>query len=153
MNDTCKDAINFSDFIKSLAVTREELENTGNVGFVDGVSKILLDTLKQLGVNERPIHCTDVKRETMYIKDDNKWNKEDDDTKLRDAISMVTRQSMKTLGEWKETNPDYKDGNSDFSNQCISMQMNSAAGMNRDVYYQKVITALAKETIVDKSII
>jgi hypothetical protein len=83
----------------------------------------------------------------------NKWNKEEDDNKLRDAISMVTRQSMKTLGEWKETNPDYKDGNSDFSNQCISMQMNSAAGMNRDVYYQKVITALAKETIVDKSII
>ena len=153
LNDTCKDAINFSDFIKGIAVSREELENTGNVGFVDGVSKILLDTLKQLGVNERPIHCTDVKRETMYIKEDNKWNKEDDDTKLRDAISMVTRQSMKTLGEWKETNPDYQDGNSDFSNQCISMQMNSAAGMNREVYFPKVITVLAKEITVDKSMV
>ena len=153
LNDTCKDAINFSDFVKGIAVSREELENTGNVGFVDGISKILLDTLKQLSISERPIHCTDVKRETMYIKDDNKWNKEEDDNKLRDAISMVTRQSMKTLGEWKETNPDYQDGNSDFSNQCISMQMNSAAGTNREVYYPKVITALAKETIVDKSII
>ena len=66
---------------------------------------------------------------------------------------MVTRQSMKTLGEWKETNPDYQDGNSDFSNQCISMQMNSAAGMNREVYFPKVITVLAKEITVDKSMV
>ena len=153
LNETCKDAINFSDFIKGLAVSREELENTGNVGFVDGVSKILLDTLKQLSITERPIHCTDVKRETMYIKEDNKWNKEEDDTKLRDAISMVTRQSMKTLCDWKETNPDYKDSHSDFSNQCINMQMYSVAGTNREVYYPKVIATLAKEVMVDKSIV
>ena len=153
LNETCKDAINFSDFVKGIAVSREELENTGNVGFVDGVSKILLDTLKQLSITERPIHCTDVKRETMYIKEDNKWNKEEDDTKLRDAISMVTRQSMKTLCDWKETNPDYKDSHSDFSNQCINMQMYSVAGTNREVYYPKVIATLAKEVMVDKSIV
>ena len=151
LNDICKDAINFTDFINSLTVSREELMNTGNVGFVDGVSKILIDTLKQLGVHERPIHCTDLKREIMYIKDDNKWNKEDTDTKVREAIAMITIQSMKTLHGWKETNLDYKDSKSDFSKLCIPMQMYSVAGPNRDTYYPKVITAIAKEMMVDKS--
>lgn len=150
LNDTCKDAINFTDFINSLTVSREELMNTGNVGFVDGVSKILIDTLKQLGVHERPIHCTDLKRETMYIKDDNKWNKEDTDQKVREAIAMITIQSMKTLHGWKDTNPDYKDSKSDFSKMCIPMQMYSVAGPNRDTYYPKIITAIAKEMMVDK---
>jgi hypothetical protein len=151
LNDTCKDAINFTDFINSLTVSREELMNTGNVGFVDGVSKILIDTLKKLGIHERPIHCTDLKREIMYIKDDNKWNKEDTDKKVRDAIATITIQSMKTLHEWKETNPDYKDKRSDFANQCIPMQMHSVAGPNRETYYPKIITAIAKEMMVDKS--
>jgi hypothetical protein len=151
LNDTCKNAINFTDFINSLAVSREELMNTGNVGFVDGVSKILIDTLKQLGVHERPIHCTDLKREIMYIKDDNKWNKEETDQKVREAIAMITIQSMKTLHEWKETNPDYKDKKSEFAKLCIPMQMYSVAGPNRDTYYPKIITAIAKEMIVDKS--
>jgi hypothetical protein len=151
LNDTCKNAINFTDFINSLAVSREELMNTGNVGFVDGVSKILIDTLKQLGVHERPIHCTDLKREIMYIKDDNKWNKEETDQKVREAIAMITIQSMKTLHEWKETNPDYKIRNSDFSKLCIPMQMYSVAGPHRDTYYPKVIKAIVKEMMVDKS--
>jgi hypothetical protein len=152
LNDTCKDAINFTDFINSLVVSREDLMNTGNVGFVDGVSKILIDTLKQLGVHERPIHCTDLKRETMYIKDDNKWNKEDTDKKVRNAIAMITIQSMKTLHEWKETNPEYKDSNSEFSNLCIPMQMYSVAGPNRDIYYPRVIKAIAKEIVINKSL-
>ena len=151
LNDTCKDAINFTDFINSLKVSREELMNTGNVGFVDGVSKILIDTLKQLGVHQRPIHCTDLKREILWIKDDNKWNKEDTDKKVKSAISMTTVQSMKTLHGWKVTNPDYKDSKSDFSNMCIPMQAHSAAGYDRDTYYPKVITAIAKEMMVDKS--
>lgn len=153
LNEQCKDAINFSDFVKSISVSREELTNTGQVGFVDGVSKILLDNLKQLSVNERPIHCTDVKRETMYIKDDNKWNKEENDDKMREAINMVTRQSMKTLYEWKETNPDYKDGDSEFSRQCIGMQLHSAAGANRDTFFPKVMKAVAKEVTVDKTLV
>jgi hypothetical protein len=150
LNETCKNAINFSDFIKQLEVSREDLENNAQLGFVDGVSKILIESLKQLDKTERPIHCTDVKRETMYIKDEDKWNKEEDSSKLNQAIQEVTRKSMRTLLDWKEENPDYKDNDSEFSNRCITIQKNSMAAHNRDTYFPKVIKAVAKEVIVDK---
>jgi hypothetical protein len=148
LNEQCKDAINFSDFIKNLEVSREDLENNAQLGFVGGVSKILIDSLKQLDKTERPIHCTDVKRETMYIKDEDKWNKQDDSTKLNKAIQEVTRKSMGTLMNWKEENPDYKDRDSEFSNRCIVIQQQSMAAHNRDTYYPKVVKAVAKEVTI-----
>ena len=151
LNEQCKDAINFADFVKNIEVSREDIQNTGQLGFVNGISKIIMDNLKQLGVNERPIHCTDLKRETMYIKDEDKWNKEEDDTKLRNAIQTVSRKSMKTLNEWKQVNPDYEDGDSEFSQDCLSMQRHSVAGDDREVYYPKVAKLVAKEVIVDKT--
>jgi hypothetical protein len=150
LNETCKDAINFSDFIKNLEVSREDLENNAQLGFVGGVSKILIDSLKQLDKTERPIHCTDLKRETMYIKDEDKWNKEEDSSKINRAIQEVTRKSMGTLMTWKEENPDYKDRDSAFSDRCIVIQQQSMAGYDRDTYYPKVIKAIAKEIVVDK---
>jgi len=150
LNEQCKDAMNFSDFIKNIEVSREDLENNAQLGFVNGVSKILIESLKQLDKTERPIHCTDIKRETMYIKDDDKWNKEEDATKLNKAIQEVTRKSMGTLMNWKEENPDYKDRDSEFSNRCIVIQQQSMAAHNRDTYYPKVIKAVAKEVVVDK---
>ena len=150
LNEQCKDAINFADFVKSIEVSQTDLHNTGQLGFVDGISKIILDNLKQLSINERPIHCTDIKRETMYIKDEDKWNKEEDDTKLRNAIQTVSRKSMKTLIDWKQVNPDYEDGDSEFSQECLSMQRHSVAGDDREVYYPKVARLVAKEVIIDK---
>ena len=151
LSEQCKDAINFSDFVKNIEVSREDIQNTGQLGFVNGISKILMDNLKQLSINERPIHCTDLKRETMYIKDEDKWNKEEDDTKLRNAIQTVSRKSMKTLIDWKQVNPDYEDGDSEFSQECLSMQRHSVAGDDREVYYPKVAKLVAKEVIVDKT--
>ena len=151
LNEQCKDAINFADFVKNIEVSREDIQNTGQLGFVNGISKIIMDNLKQLGVNERPIHCTDLKRETMYIKDEDKWNKEEDDTKLRNAIQTVSRKSVKTLIDWKQVNPDYEDGDSEFSQECLSMQRHSVAGDDREVYYPKVARLVAKEVIVDKT--
>jgi len=150
LNEQCKDAINFADFVKNIEVSQDDLHNTGQLGFVDGISKIILDNLKQLSINERPIHCTDIKRETMYIKDEDKWNKEEDDTKLRNAIQTVSRKSVKTLQDWKQVNPDYEDGDSEFSQECLSMQRHSVAGEDRDVYYPKVARLVAKEVIIDK---
>lgn len=150
LNEHCKDAINFSDFVKNIEVSREDLENNAQLGFVGGFSKILIEHLKQLDKSERPIHCTDVKRETMYIKDDDKWNKEENPTKLNQAIQEVTRKSMRTLLDWKAENPDYKDNDSEFSNRCIVIQQQSMAAHNRDTYYPKIIHAIAKETMVDK---
>ena len=150
LTEQCKDAINFSDFIKNIEVSREDLENNAQLGFVDGVSKILIHHLKQMSVNERPIHCTDVKRETMYIKDEDKWTREEDSTKINKAIQEVTRKSMGTLMNWKEENPDYKDRDSEFSERCIVIQQQSMAAHNRDTYYPRVVKAVAKEVIVDK---
>ena len=150
LNETCKDAINFSDFIKNIQITYEDLENNAQLGFVNGISKIFLDNLKQLDINERPIHCTDVKRETMYIKDENTWTKQPDDEKLQKAIQTVSYRSMGKLAEWKQENPDYKDCNSEFSQKCLDIQRQTLAGSDRPVYYPKVIHALARETVVDK---
>jgi hypothetical protein len=150
LNETCKDAINFSDFIKNIQITYEDLENNAQLGFVNGISKIFLDNLKQLDINERPIHCTDVKRETMYIKDENTWTKQPDDEKLQKAIQTVSYRSMGKLAEWKQENPDYKDCNSEFSQKCLDIQRQTLAGSDRPVYYPKVIHALARETVLDK---
>jgi len=150
LNETCKDAINFSDFVKNIQISYEDLENNAQLGFVNGISKIFLDNLKQLDVNERPIHCTDVKRETMYIKDENIWTKQTDDDKLQKAIQTVSYRSMGKLAEWKQENPDYKDADSEFSQRCLDIQRQTLAGSDRGVYYPKVIHALAREVVVDK---
>ena len=150
LNEECKDAINFADFIKNIEITHQDLENNAQLGFVNGISKIFLDNLKQLGVNERPFHCTDTKRETMYIKDEDKWTKESDDSKLQKAIQTVSYKSMGKLQEWKQENPDYQDVDSEFSKKCMDIHKQSIAGSDREVYYPKVIHVLAKETMVDK---
>jgi hypothetical protein len=150
LNEQCKDAFNFNEFVNNIKISYEDLENNAQLGFVQGISKIFIDNLKQLGINERPIHCTDVKRETMYIKDENKWTKEVDDSKLQKAIQTVSYKSMGKLMEWKQENPDYQDADSEFSKRCLDMQRQSLAGSDREVYYPKVIHVLAKETMVDK---
>jgi hypothetical protein len=150
LNEQCKDAINFSDFINGIEVSHEDLENNAQLGFVGGISKILIDNLKLMNKNERPIHCTDAKRETMYIKDDNKWTKEENDSKLRSAIQEITRKSISSLMAWKRGNPESDDMDSEFSSRCIVIQQQSMAGYNREVYYPKVIHAIAREVFVSK---
>ena len=150
LNNNCKDAINFADFIDRIEVSQNDLENNAHMGFIEGISKIFMDNLKQLSVFERPIHCTDLKREIMYIKDEDKWQKEDDDHKLNSAIQEVSRKSVNALKSWKETNPDYEDADSAFSNKCLAIQQQSIAGTNREQYYPKIIKNVAKELIVDK---
>jgi hypothetical protein len=150
LNDTCKDALNLSEFIDNMIVSREDLENTGRLGFVEGISKIIIDHLRQLDVTKRPIHCTDSKRETMYIKDENKWNKELDSKKVDGVIQSVSHKSNRTLLDWKGDNPDYSNMDSFFSQNCLVMAMNSMAGEKREQYYPKVARLIAKETVIDR---
>ena len=150
LTEQCKDAMNFSDFIKNITVSREDLENNAQLGFVNGVSKILIDHLNRMSVNERPIHCTDIKREIMYIKDDDKWTREEDSKKINKVIQEVTRKSMISLLDWKDENPDDKDRDSAFSERCIVIQQQSMAAYNRDTYFPKVARAIAKEVMVEK---
>jgi len=154
LNEQCKDAINFSDFIKNLKVTQEDLRNNGQLGFVEGMSKILIDNLNKLTLYERPIHCTDIKRETLHIKDDDVWHKEEDvvEGKLNGGIQDLSRKSMRTLMDWKASNPDYLDGGSEFSEECIVMQRKSIAGLDREDFYPKVIQRLARYCHLTKDI-
>ena len=148
LNEQCKNAVNFTDFIEGIEVSHDDLENNAELGFVGGISKILMDNLNQLTLYERPIHCTDVKRDTLYIKDEDSWEKEESITKLQKAINEVSRKSVLSLLDWKKTNPDYKDLDSDFSKKCIPMQKNSTALCNKDAYYSKIIKNLAKDNTI-----
>jgi hypothetical protein len=147
LNEKCKDAINLSDFIDRIEVSNDDLEYNAQLGFVNGMTKILMDNLKLLTIQERPIHCTDIKRETMYIKDHNQWLKEENDKKLRDAIQDVSRKSISSLVQWKRTNPDYVDLDSDFSNKCIIIQKQSTSFDNYP-QISKVIHNIARENTI-----
>lgn len=141
LNETCKDAINFTEFIDKIEVSHEDLENNAQLGFVNGITKIITDNLKQYTICERPIHCTDVKRDKMYIKDENIWLREQEKVKevLNKAIQEVSRKSMCSLIDWRKSNPDYADMDSEFSKKCIVMQKESIAGENRDKFYPKIM--------------
>jgi hypothetical protein len=155
LNEGCKNALNFADFIKTIEVSHDDLENNAHLGFVNGISKILMDNLKQLTLHERPIHCTDVKREVLYIKDDNIWQKEDEivQNKINHAIQEISKKSLVSLLEWKQTNPEYENLDSEFSNKCITIQQNSLAGSKKNVYYPKVIHNLAKENTLKNEVL
>jgi len=151
LNEKCKDAMNLSDFLDSIVVTREDLENNAKLGFVNGMTKIIMDNMKRLDILERSMHCTDFKRETMYIKDNDKWTKEENSEKLNSAIQKISNKSIKTLAEWREEHPDRTNYDSDFYKNCNIIMQNSIASNNRQSYYPKIIKNIARETTIDKN--
>jgi len=153
LNDSCKNAINFTDFINGIEVSQEDLEQNAQLGFVNGITKIFMDNLKQLTLYERPIHCSDVKREVMYIKDNDQWKKDDITVKekVNQGIQEVSRKSISSLMYWKNENPDYENIDSDFSNKCITIQQHSIAGSKKDIYYPKIMHKIAKESVIINS--
>ena len=150
LNDQCKNAVNFSDFIDRIEISHDDLENNAQLGFVNGMTKILMDNLRMLTLHERPIHCTDVKRETFYIKDQDVWEKERSTVKLENAIQEVSRKSLKSLIDWKKTNPDYDDLDSDFSKKSIHIQQNSSGLCQKESFYPKIIHHLAKGNTISQ---
>ena len=148
LNETCKNAVNFSDFIDRIEISHDDLENNAQLGFVNGMTKILMDNLRHLTLHERPIHCTDVKRETFYIKDQDVWEKEKSTMKLENAIQEVSRKSLKSLINWKKMNPDYEDLDSEFSKKSIHIQQNSSGLCQKESFYPKIIHHLAKENSI-----
>ena len=153
LNENCKNAINFSDFIENIQVSSNDLENNAKMGFVNGISKIIMDNLKQLELTDRPIHCTDAKRDTIYVKEEDQWEKDASKIVLEKGIQEITRKNMCKLSEWRDDNPEYQDMESDLGEQSILMQQNSMAGGKRDEFYPKIIKNIAKETIIDKKMV
>ncbi len=156
LNDTCKDAINLVDFVKSLQVQLTDLEETARLGYTEGVSKIFINGLNKLDVTMRPIHCSDAKRETLYIKDQDEWTKEDTDrTHLTKAIKTVTNKNIQQIFEWQKKYPEYKDPESKQSDRYMEMICNTMSGSSseeQEKNINKIVKNITKEVVIDKTV-
>jgi len=154
LNETCKNAMNIMDFVSQLQVGVKDLEETGRLGFAEGISKIFINGLKQIDISDRPVHCSDFKRETLYIKDNNQWNKEDIDKKtLTNAIKHVAHKNMKQISEWTKTHSDFNDSSSKENNKYLKIVSEAMSGSTQEETYKnynKIIKNIVKETIIDK---
>ena len=152
LNETCKDAINLTDFIDSVKLQLSDLEQIGENGFVKGISNIIIKNLKALDVTERPVHCTDSKRETLYIKDEDKWEKENEHkTKLKKAIKRVANKNINLLSEFKAKYPDCIFSESKKSDEYNKIII-EAFELDNLEKQEKIIKNIAKEVKIDKEI-
>ena len=153
LNETCKDAMNIMDFIDSIKIQLEDLEDVGKLGYVNGISNIIMKNLKALDVTQRPVHCSDSKRETLYVKDQDKWEKEDENNaRLRKAIRRIAYKNTKVIRDWRDIHPDHDNSFSKTSDIYQQIVIESMGGK----YYEttdteaKIIKNIAKHVIIDK---
>jgi hypothetical protein len=154
LNETCKDAMNISDFVDSLQLQLSDLENVGKLGYVEGISSIIVKSLNALDETERPIHCTDKKRETFYIKDENKWEKEDSEkNKIKKVIKKVACKNQRLLPKFKELHPGCNYSESKYADQYSKLVIEAmgGSGNNDDEKEDKIIKKIAKEVTINKT--
>jgi hypothetical protein len=156
LNEQCKDAISMMEFIESLQVNTTDVEYTGTHGYVEGITKIFMNGLKQLDVYKRPIHCTDLKRETLYIKEENSWEKDNPDkTKFKNAIKAVVRKNAMQVRKWQEENPRCNIMDSKEFLLHLDIMRQSLGGGNKEITdrnNEKIIKNIAKHVVIDKKI-
>ena len=154
LNETCKDAMNMKDFIKSLELSLPELEKMGELGFAEGMSRVFVNRLNSLDVTKRPIHCSDVKREIIHIKDDNKWERDNANLdRLRKIIKQLTHKNILRVDDWKRANPGCTEYNSRKNDQYLRINMEAIgpvdeAETKRD--FGKIIRKVVENTAIDK---
>jgi len=155
LNETCKDAMNITDFVDSIKLQLSDLESVGKLGYVEGISNIIVKNLKDLDVNKRPVHCTDKKRETMYIKDDNKWEKDEEKQKLHKVVRKVACKNQNLLPKFKEKHPDCGKYNSKFSDQYNKIVVESMGGTGDNDYEkeEKIIQNISKQVFIEKEVV
>ena len=153
LNETCKDAMNLTDFVNSLQLQLCDLEKMGDIGYVNGMSNIILKSLKDMDVTERPVHCTDKKREILYVKDEGTWDKETEQKpKLRKAIKHIARKNALLLNEFKEKHPDCMKSHSAYSETYDKLIIEAMGGKDYDEsqHENKIIKNISQEIIVEK---
>ena len=154
LNETCKDALNISDFVKSIKPSLEDLETTGRLGYVEGVSNIILKNLNTLDSNMRPIHCTDIKREVLYVKDNDEWIKEQDEKPvLTNAIKVVANENIKNINQWRTSNPGCTLADSRKNDMYLKIVSNAMSGSSCDETCKninKIIGNVSKKVIIDR---
>jgi hypothetical protein len=153
LNEHCKDAMNLMDFVDSLKLQLSDLESVGKLGFVNGISNIIVKSLNSLDETKRPIHCTDAKREILYVKDEDKWEKEQENKKIRKAIKQIAHKNSKLIPEFKAKHPDCIKSNSIYSDQLNKLIIEAMGGHgDNDLEKEdKIIKNIAKEVLIDKA--
>ena len=156
LNETCKDAISMDDFINSIEVTRDEFIHTGQVGFVEGISTVMAHRFRDMEMHTRPLHCTDLKRETIYIKNADKWEKDDaDKTNMRKAVRGVARKNMKELWRWYNDNkPAVEQIGTDVCEDYFKYHKAALGGYGKEEdlkFEDKIMRNVLKEVHIDKS--
>ena len=154
LNETCKDAMNLTDFVNSLQLQIEDFEATGKLGYIEGISRIIINGLKRVDTTKRPIHCTDVKRETLYIKQDNAWEKEEPDkTKLKRAVNQVARMNLSQLPKWQKENPESEILDTKQNEEYVRYSMAALGGQceeEEERFVNKIMKNVIKEVVIDK---
>ena len=154
LNENCKDAMNIMDFVDSLNLQLSDLENVGKLGFIEGISNIIVKNLKALDVHKRPVHCSDSKREVMYVKDEDKWEKENEErVRLRKAIKYIAHKNSKLIPEFRAKYPDCGKSTSNKSDQFNKLVIEAMGGPgdNDAEKEDKIIKKIAKEVTIDKN--
>jgi hypothetical protein len=153
LNETCKDAMNIMEFVDSVNLQLSDFENVGKLGYIDGISNIIIKNLNALDVTQRPVHCADSKREIIYIKDDNKWEKEDESKrKIRKVIKRVADKNARLILKFREKYPDYNKATSLISDQYNKLIIEAMGGSgDNDIEKEdKIIKNLVKQVVIDK---
>jgi hypothetical protein len=154
LNETCKDAMNISEFIESVKLQVSDLENVGKVGYIEGISNIIIKNLQALEVEKRPVHCTDQKREVMYVKEDNIWEKEDEtNKKLRKLVRAIAHKNICMLKAFRDKYPDCEQYDSKKGSQYNKLVIEAMGGKGDDDYEKntKIIKKIAKAVGIDKN--
>jgi hypothetical protein len=154
LNETCKDAMNIKDFIQSLELTLTDLEKVGELGYAEGISRLFIKGLNNLDITKRPIHCSDVKREIMHIKHEDKWEKDNaNQDKLRNIIKQLTHKNIMMLDDWKKANPGCTAYDSRKYDHYLKLTMESMGPTDEDAEkrdFNKIIRRVAENTTIDK---
>jgi len=153
LNETCKDAMNITDFVNSLQIQFSDLEKVGELGYAEGISRIFMKGLKALDVCKRPIHCTDLKREIVHIKNNNKWEKEI--SLLQKAIKIITNNNINKITDWKNAHPGCTDGENKMNDTYCKILYESMGPIDEEQEqkdFSKIIRNIAKCTVIDKAI-
>ena len=154
LNEQCKDAINMSEFLENMTLDLEDLTETGRLGYVDGISRILVNKLQELDIFERPLHCTDVKRETLYIRENDEWSKEDSSKdRIGELVNKVANKNCKNIHQWTNNHPGYEVFDSPENMEYVKLTQAVLGGLGDQECTQfknKITKNVIKEVMVSK---
>jgi len=156
LNEQCKDALNIMDFVNTIKLQLSDLDMIGRLGYTEGMSKIFIRNLKELDIFKRPIHCSDLKRETLYVKDKDSWEKENDENfKKKQAIKGIENKNIKQLPQWRAENPTAEDTDTKKHLEYQHILIESMGGStleDDDKKHNKIVRNVAKEVVIDKNV-